>query len=321
MCVCRVTAFLRPSRRTRAWVSNNSLDLLCDARCGAPGKGAVVHRGAYARAPAGDLTSPQQSSIPLTGLHQLPPALNNPRHPSTAISGCHRPSTPHARLVQALVQKWQDALRGVDDVHELVVRATGPELPSLDLVDMPGLVLAPGRGEPGDLPCQTRAVLRAQVEAQGAHTLCLAAVKATQAPNSSSAMAFVHEHALQRCTCGVFTFCDELTEKPKDRLVQWVTAPVQPTATAPEVRAPAFAPALGCWGPCASHVPPPAQCSCPCPRPPQGRQGTMAGGSRWEVLLAAGSHAGAAAGRSCREGYAAVGSAFVFSADALAFSS
>ena len=156
---------------------------------------------------------------------------------------------PSLPLMQAFIQKEQEALQSVDvdvdvdvDVHELVVRATGPEHPNLDLVDMPGLVQAPGCGEPDDLPCQTRALL-AQVEARDTHTLCLVALKATQAPNTSSAMAFVHEQAQQRRTCGVFTFCDELTEKPKDRLVQWVVPPVRPKAHAPAL-VPALVPVL-----------------------------------------------------------------------------
>jgi hypothetical protein len=99
-----------------------------------------------------------------------------------------------------------------------------PDVPFLDLIDMPGLVTAPSGTEPSDIASQTEAVVKAHMQSmQGSNSLYLAIVKATSDPNTSSnAMKILNEAKLYGKTSGVFTFCDELNQRNAPRLKQWV---------------------------------------------------------------------------------------------------
>jgi hypothetical protein len=105
----------------------------------------------------------------------------------------------------------------------IILHIESPDVPFLDLVDMPGLVAVPSGKEPLDMASQTCALIKAHMQSKhGGISLYLAVVKATERPNGSEALRILSEANLYNKTFGVFTFCDELTAKTARRLEQWV---------------------------------------------------------------------------------------------------
>jgi len=115
------------------------------------------------------------------------------------------------------------SLRGVSSSRIIILHVKNPDVPFLDLVDMPGLVTVPSGDEPLDMASQTCALVKRHIQSErGANSLYLAVVKATIAPNLSDALRILHESNLYEKTLGVFTFCDELGKKNARRVEQWV---------------------------------------------------------------------------------------------------
>jgi hypothetical protein len=122
-----------------------------------------------------------------------------------------------------IIKEEQGALKGVSATRIIILHISSPDVPFLDLIDMPGLVTAPSGSEPSDIASQTEAVVKAHMQSkQGSNSLYLAIVKATSAPNTSNAMKILNEAKLYGKTFGVFTFCDELNQRNAPRLKQWV---------------------------------------------------------------------------------------------------
>ena len=118
------------------------------------------------------------------------------------------------------------SLRGVSSSRIIILHVTNPDVPFLDLVDMPGMVTVPSGNEPSDMASQTCALVNGHIQSEhGANSLYLAVVKSTIAPNVSVALQILHEANLYEKTVGVFTFCDELGRKNARRLEQWVRKP------------------------------------------------------------------------------------------------
>ena len=118
-----------------------------------------------------------------------------------------------------IILEEHGTLQGVSTNRIIILHITSPDVPFLDLIDMPGIVAAPSGNEPSDMATQTAAVVKAHVQSEhGSHSLYLAVVKATRAPSTSHAMQILHEADLYPKTFGIFTFCDELGVKNADRL-------------------------------------------------------------------------------------------------------
>jgi hypothetical protein len=114
-------------------------------------------------------------------------------------------------------------LRGVSASRIIIVHITSPDVPCLDLIDMPGLVSTPTGNEPADMASQTEAVVKTHMQSEhGSNSVYLAIVKATSAPNTSKAMGILDENNLYDKTLGVFTFCDEVNLRSAPRLQRWV---------------------------------------------------------------------------------------------------
>ena len=94
---------------------------------------------------------------------------------------------------------------GVSADRIIILHVQGPHVPSLDVVDMPGLIAAPAA-----LREQTRALIERQVAQHGACSMYLAVVPAGQRPNTSIAMEVVQSKGLEGRTLGVFTKCDDV---------------------------------------------------------------------------------------------------------------
>jgi hypothetical protein len=108
--------------------------------------------------------------------------------------------------MQEVLQREHGRVEGVSADRIIILHVHGPHVPSLDVVDMPGLIAAPA-----GLREQTRALIDRQVERDGACSMYLAVVPAGQRPNTSIAMEVVQSKGLEGRTLGVFTKCDDVS--------------------------------------------------------------------------------------------------------------
>ena len=122
---------------------------------------------------------------------------------------------PFAVPIQAVRDKVLEVLQrektqaervGADRIIILHVR--GPHVPSLDVVDMPGLTRTAAPAGPQEKP---RALIERQIAQHGAYSMYLAVVPAGQRPNTSIAMEVVQGKGLEGRTLGVFTKCDSVS--------------------------------------------------------------------------------------------------------------
>lgn len=112
---------------------------------------------------------------------------------------------------------------GVSDERIIIVRVEGPRLPSIDLVDLPGLVATPQ-----DLEAQTRALVEKHVARHGAYSMYLAVVHGNENPRNSLAVRLVERLGLQSRTLGVFTMCDEIQPRVLDSFRRHLAGEAEP---------------------------------------------------------------------------------------------
>ena len=89
------------------------------------------------------------------------------------------------------------------------MHVNSPAVPSIDLVDLPGLKLSAGRDAP-DMPEKAKALVRAQVEQHKGSAIFLATCTAVTPPLQS--LAQLVELGLQGDTIGVLTMCDDVNK-------------------------------------------------------------------------------------------------------------
>jgi hypothetical protein len=87
--------------------------------------------------------------------------------------------------------------RGVHTERSLIVHVDSPSVPSLDLVDLPGLVQSPP-----DMAAATDTLVRRYITAHNTHSIFLAVVPATSKPNDSKALALLQQYAVDDRTIG-----------------------------------------------------------------------------------------------------------------------
>ena len=111
------------------------------------------------------------------------------------------------KMREVLEREHGQAL-GVSGDRIIVLHVQGPHVPSLDVVDLPGLIAAPAA-----LREQTRALMDRQVAQHGRYSMYLAVVPAGTRPNTSMAMEVVQAQGLEGRTLGVFTKCDDVAPR------------------------------------------------------------------------------------------------------------
>lgn len=95
--------------------------------------------------------------------------------------------------------------RGVVD-HVLEIRISSPQVPNLNLIDLPGIVAGRLLDEPDDMMQQTRALVETYLVQP--HTLVLAVVPAFERVRNSQAFQLVQQFGLTDRTIGVLTMVD-----------------------------------------------------------------------------------------------------------------
>ena len=89
-----------------------------------------------------------------------------------------------------------------------------PDVPSIDLLDLPGLKAAAGPQDAPDMPQQVEALVRSQIERYRDSAVFLATIDASMKSEASFGMRLIVEYGLQDRTIGVLTKCDNLGMKP-----------------------------------------------------------------------------------------------------------
>ena len=85
-----------------------------------------------------------------------------------------------------------------------------PAVPSIDLLDLPGLKAAPGPRDAADMPQQVEALVRSQIEQHKDSAVFLVTIDASMKSEASLGTKLIVEYGLQPRTIGVLTKCDDL---------------------------------------------------------------------------------------------------------------
>eukprot|EP00947_MAST-08B_sp_MAST-8B-sp1_P001478 g1478.t1 len=101
----------------------------------------------------------------------------------------------------------------MDSVIRLSI--SGPDVPNLDLIDLPGIVAYGRAGEPEDLPEKTKALVERTIARVKDRAIFLAVSPYDEQPHDSHALGVVNREAIGKDTIGVLTKCDK--EAPKQR--------------------------------------------------------------------------------------------------------
>ena len=117
----------------------------------------------------------------------------------------------------------QGGLTSVSTTRTIEVHVHSPAVPSIDLVDLPGLRLSAG-SDAADMPEKAKALVKAQVEQHKGSAIFLVSCTASTPPSQSLGLQLVEELGLQSDTIGVVTMCDNIgkldMKKLPDRLRQ-----------------------------------------------------------------------------------------------------
>ena len=119
------------------------------------------------------------------------------------------------RTMERIVKEQNATLTGVASDRKILLHVQSPNVPTLDLVDLPGVVAAAASGEPSNMPDQTKNLVQQHIRSHKNRSVYLACVDAPTAPNSSTALQILVQHQVLDKTIGVITMCD------------WATAPQQ----------------------------------------------------------------------------------------------
>ena len=127
------------------------------------------------------------------------------------------------KMQEILDRENIDPAYGVSMDRIIILHVQGPHVPSLDVVDLPGLIAAPASPRK-----KTRRLVDMQVAQHGAYSMYLAVVQAGTRPNTSPAMEVVKDMGLEERSLGVFTKCDDLTVSNLAKLRQHLQANADP---------------------------------------------------------------------------------------------
>jgi hypothetical protein len=116
------------------------------------------------------------------------------------------------KMQEIISKEYGDVARAVSTERIIILTIRSPHVPSIDLIDMPGFV-----STPEDLKNRTRKLVEQHISKHGQHSLFLATVRATVAPNTSVALDIVQSKKLQSRTVGVFSMCDHAVAVPDCR--------------------------------------------------------------------------------------------------------
>ena len=126
------------------------------------------------------------------------------------------------RKMHELIKRVHGKVEGITDKYEIVVTIKQKNVPNLDLLDLPGIVLNPRKNEPADIDEQTKNLVKNCIKKYNDRSIYLCVVDATQAPHDSSALRLLRDKGCFKTTIGAFSKCDyAMHQAQARRLVQY----------------------------------------------------------------------------------------------------
>ena len=96
-----------------------------------------------------------------------------------------------------LLKQSNGSLSGIDSTHIIILHIHSPRVPSIDLIDLPGIVACSAPGEPIDLPTATRDLVVRHIDECQGRAMYLAVTRATTSTNKDVAFGLVQEEKLE----------------------------------------------------------------------------------------------------------------------------
>eukprot|EP00961_Rhodomonas_salina_P038677 519670-Rhodomonas_salina.2 len=118
--------------------------------------------------------------------------------------------------MQSILQDQRLPQQGVSLTHKIVLTIENQLVPSIDLVDLPGMVSAHG----GQLDEATKQLVEEHIEKNYSHSIYLLTCPASSGPNTSLAASMVLKKQLESRTVGVFTMCNEAAPRQLKLMVE-----------------------------------------------------------------------------------------------------
>lgn len=152
-------------------------------------------------------------------LRPEPPVLETKNTRTGAIEGAPRIITLAAgevdvrEAMESAIIREHRRLVGISQERMLILSVSSPDVPDLDLVDLPGLVSSHRPGEPPELPRQTEELLERFSTEHKHHALFLVAMLAGSSPRDASILKVVQRLGIEAQSIGVFTKCDAVSEQ------------------------------------------------------------------------------------------------------------
>jgi hypothetical protein len=101
-----------------------------------------------------------------------------------------------------LLSQQQRCITGVTADHMLILHVQSPSVPTLDLVDLPGIMAIAASDEPADMPAQTKALVANHIDESKDYSVFLACVDASLPPNQSEALKLLQQKNVLDKTIG-----------------------------------------------------------------------------------------------------------------------
>jgi len=133
---------------------------------------------------------------------------------SVTISSEHEPHTIVQRCMLDVIRRENRREAGISQQSYLKLELSGPHLPNLDLLDLPGLVVNPASTEPSTMHDDTHALVDTTIQETEGRAVFLAVREISEKARTSQAIKVLERHpAIAGSTLGVFTKCDEVRRK------------------------------------------------------------------------------------------------------------
>jgi len=113
------------------------------------------------------------------------------------VISMHTGSVDVREVMEGVLRRCNGSLTGVDSDRIIILHINSTRVPSLDLIDLPGMVAGSVEGEPSDMAETTRGIVEEHIEAYGDRAIYLCTGRATQDTNKDSAFSLIQQYGLQ----------------------------------------------------------------------------------------------------------------------------
>lgn len=118
-----------------------------------------------------------------------------------------------SKEVKNLMNQALEGEKGVREDCQLFIEFHSPNVPNLDIIDLPGLLAYAGVGIPDETPEKIANLVDFYLSLYKDRCMVLAITDSKTPPNQSLAFQFIKSHQLEKQTIGVITKCDLLRDE------------------------------------------------------------------------------------------------------------